>query len=304
MNLLQISNLDLKLTLFSGQTFAWEMINEYFVGAMVNRVVVIKQEGESIYWQTYPEKNDFEFIKNYFNLDKDYDLAIQKIQIDQQTIAAIKKYPGLRVLNQDFHQTLFSFLLAQNKNIKAIRQSLNILRKLYGHLVEIQLADSKIQVLTFPSLEFFHQITLEQLSDAKVGYRAKYIKHAAEILSDQKFPDFSHLKVLSPLLLRRGQGSVFLDEHQTRSQLLQIHGIGNKVADCIMTFSLGFDNITPIDVWGDRIVRDLYKNYKSKSYEQKRKWFTKKFGGNTDLAGQFLFEYIRNYNPEDYINIK
>lgn len=270
MNRTHTPNFNLEISVLSGQTFSWVRRGEWFYGIFKDAVIKAKQEDEYLIWQTYPEKDNFKLIERYFRLDEDYVEAVKSISIDLHTSEATKKFLGLRNLHQDFEQTLFSFILASNKNIKAIRQSIDIFRNMGGKAINV---DGE-KILLFPNLEFFRQSTLEDLSKARVGYRAKYLKNAA----------------------------LFLEQNNqySRDKLLEIHGVGPKIADCVASFSLNVTNITPIDRWSERIISDLYQEDIGNKYEDKSSWFTSKFGNNTALAGQFLFEYMRGYNPSDY----
>lgn len=267
----KIPNLNLTQTLNSGQTFAWETQDDLYIGSFANSAMIVKQINDTLYWQTYPEKDNFEFFLNYFNLNSDHEKAIQEISQDKKIQPAINTYRDIRILNQDFEQTMLSFILASNKNIKAIKKSLNYFQKQYNNVIS---ADG-IKIKLFPKAEFFHDLSLEHYKPSGVGYRAKYLMHAAENLVNQNI--LKHL-----------------DEDNQRQELTKIHGIGEKVADCIMTFALKYKDITPIDIWTERVVKNIYHNNKSKNYKQIRRWFRRKFGINTALAGQILFEYIRN----------
>lgn len=266
-----ISNLNLELTLTSGQTFAWQKYDDFYVGSFINSAIVVKQVGAELFWQTYPEKDNFEFFENYFNLNSDHEKAIQEIAKDPKIQPVLEDYSDIRILNQNFEQTMLSFILASNKNIKAIKKSLNYFQDKYNNQIN---ADG-FKVKLFPKPEFFNDLKLEDYKPSGVGYRAKYLKHAAEHLVTKKIKKHEV-------------------EDLQRDELIKINGIGNKVADCIMTFSLGYKEITPIDIWTERVVRNIYKNNKSKNYKQIRQWFKRKFGQNTALAGQILFEYMRN----------
>lgn len=270
-NKTKISNLNLEQTLTSGQTFAWHKYDDFYVGSFIESAMVVKQVEEEIFWQTYPEKDNIEFFRNYFNLNSNHGKAIQEISKDSKIQPALKNYSDIRILNQNFEQTMLSFILASNKNIKAIKKSLNYFQNKYNN----QINTDGLGVKLFPKPEFFHDLKLEDYKPSGVGYRAKYLKHAAENLVS-------------------GSIQKHEIEDQQRDELIKINGIGNKVADCIMTFSLGYKEITPIDIWTERVVRNIYKNTKSKNYKQIRKWFKRKFGKNTALAGQILFEYLRN----------
>jgi N-glycosylase/DNA lyase len=82
--------------------------------------------------------------------------------------------------------------------------------------------------------------------------------------------------------------------NDARQFLLSFNGIGNKIADCILIFSLGFYEITPIDIWAQRILTEYYNLDEGLKYEKMRNYFSQYFKENTAWAGQFLFEYIRN----------
>src|SRR5690606_5838989 len=83
-------------------------------------------------------------------------------------------------------------------------------------------------------------------------------------------------------------------EEETRNYLTSFQGIGEKIADCIMAFSLEFKNVTALDVWGKRVLTEFYNIDPKLKYSEMRNWYQNYFGDNTALAGQYLFEYIRN----------
>lgn len=166
-------------------------------------------------------------------------------------------------------------MLAQNKNIKAIRKSLNQMKEDNNNFVKI---DGQKHYF-FPDLDFFEVNSEYDLLKFGVGYRAKYLKSAASLFEKLVFTE---------------------DEYQTREEIKKIKGVGDKVADCVLSFSLGFHEITPIDVWGDKVLRKYYRNTRSKTYDQKRNYFRRKFKDKTAWAGQFLFELIRGFEAENY----
>ncbi|GAB4284618.1 MAG: DNA glycosylase [Candidatus Dojkabacteria bacterium] len=261
--------LDLDLTLNSGQVFNWEKIKEFYYGFFSDKIVKVKKEADYLVWQTYPEKDNFTFIQEYFHLDHDYLATLQEISTDELVKKALNNYKGLHILNHPFEQTLFSFMLATNKNIPAIKKSVKKLSEINGKSLEVD----SIKFYLYPKADFFYQSSIEKLMEASVGYRAAYLKDAAE------------------KLIASGTGA---SREFDREFLLAIKGVGDKVADCVLSFSLKHYDITPIDIWSDRIIRYYYKNTKLKKYSDKSKWFTKKFGNKTAWAGAVLFEKIRN----------
>lgn len=281
-------------TLLGGQSFSWDFDfnTQIFTGITQDKVIKLKPGdkngkynkngvNEYIYWQTYPDKDNFEYIKTYLQLDKNYNQIIKNIKGDRHIESAMKVNPNLRVLKQDFELTLLYFILSQHKNIKAIKKTVQSLSK-YGNTIKVSDGSIKqeYKVNLFPNSEVINELTEEQLKETGMGFRTKYFKDAArKLIEDHVFENINELS-----------------EEEARERLMNIHGVGPKIADCVLAFSLGFDNVTPIDIWGQRVVNELYGEKEIKKYEHHREWFKNRFNGYAAWAGQFLFEYIRKLN--------
>lgn len=266
------------MTLMGGQAFNFDYNEDektYF-GFTQSRIIEIKlgDNKNDIFWQTYPEKDDFAFIKQYLRLDVDYKKVLKEIQKDKYIKASIKKYPDLRILKQDFDQTVLSYLISANNNIRSIRKTVRSLSKEFGRKIQIK----NKEFFLFPETQKIADAKLESLLECKLGFRAKFLKNAAKHLSE---------KDLSRKILK-------LPENKARECLTSIKGIGEKISDCVLVFSLSFDNITPLDVWGKRVLVNYYGLDPKMKYEEMRLWIKSYFGKHASWAGQFLFEYIRN----------
>jgi N-glycosylase/DNA lyase len=275
MNKLYLPNYNLDITLLGGQSFNWDFINGYYFGFTVDKVIKLKYEKDYLYWQTYPKKDDFDFIKKYFRVEFPYTEVIENLKIDKHLISAINKYQDLRILQQDFEQTLISYIISANKNIKSIRVCVRLLAEKFGEKLILENETFHL----FPKPEILANLSIDQIKESRVGFRAKYIKSAAEKLTT------SNLKLST------------LNEADARTELLKFNGIGNKIADCILLYALKHDNVTAFDVWGKRVFTELYQLDEKLNYEEMRKWSQEYFKGHAGLAGQFLFEYIRNLKP-------
>ena len=273
MNKLLLPDYDLNMTLLGGQSFAWDFEDGYYWGFTKDKAIKLKKGNDSLYWQTYPKKDNFNFIKNYLRLDVDYLKIVKKIQKDNHMKLAIKKYPNLRLLQQDFEETLLSFLISSNNNIRSIRKIIRSMNRKFGKSINIE----GRKIYLFPKTEIIAEAKLEDLLECKLGFRAKYLKAAAKYLTEK---DLSK-KIKS------------MSESEARDTLLEIKGVGEKIADCVLVFSLGFNNVTPLDVWGKRAFTRFYKLNPKMKYEDMRKWIGNYFEGYAGWAGQFLFEYIR-----------
>ncbi len=281
MNELVIKDYDLNMTLLGGQAFNWdfEPNENCFWGFTQDKVIQLKIPVGAyghmpLQWQTYPNNDDFDFLKSYLRLDTNYKNILNKIQKDKHIKAAIKSYPYIRLLKQDFDQTLLSFLISSNNNIKSIRRIIRSLCLKFGKQINV----NGDKFYLFPKTEILADAKLESLLECKLGFRAKFLKGAANYILDTEL----NKKIYD------------MNENNARTSLIEISGVGDKIADCILVFSLGFDNVTPLDIWGKRFLTRFYKLNPKMKYKDMRTWIDNYFEGYAGWAGQFLYEYIRN----------
>lgn len=279
MNKVPLEDYNLAWTLLGGQGFTWDYFPEedYYIGAMQKMAIKLKHKDGELYWQTYPEKDRWNYVEKYLRLDEDYDQILHTISKDDHIKAAIAKYPAMRILKQDLEEALLGFIISPQNNIKSIRASIRAMSRDLGHKVDVD----GVEVYLFPETERIAEANLNKLLGFSLGFHAKFLKGAAKFLQEKQ----------------PNQEGLAEDENKARDFLKSIKGIGDKVADCILVYSLGFNNITPLDVWGLRIVHDLYGLDPKLKYAEKRKWLEDYFEGYAAWAGQFLFEYIRGFDP-------
>lgn len=125
---------------------------------------------------------------------------------------------------------------------------------------------------TFPSIQSLAQTSITNLQKASIGYRAPYLKETSKLLSNIQIPG---------------------NKEDTRKLLISLPGIGPKVADCILLYSLGYLDTVPIDRWMFNIARNVY-NVKFTKNSDISKWYSDYFGKYAGVAGQYLFEYYRS----------
>lgn len=284
MNELELKNYNLEKTLLGGQSFNWDRINGIYYGFTTDKIIKIQPKTDLIFWQTYPQTNDYQYISKLLNFEKDFDTILTSINKDKIINKAIAEVKNVRLLKQDFAQTLLSFILTSNRNINSVRKIVRMLANIYGNKIIVD----NMQFSLFPTLNQLSNLTISDIQKLGTGYRAEYFSDAVKRLLDNENLE-SYLESLS--------------EEEARNELLKFKGIGNKIADCILVFALGFYELTPIDIWAQRVVQDIYSvNYKS-NYEHYRNWYKNYFKENTAWAGQFLFEYIRfNYKKTNKLH--
>lgn len=266
--LCNIDHFDLRQTFLCGQCFRWEEDeNGVFYGVVANRAAKAYYHSPNTIYLESSDPNPT-FWKDYLNLSCDYNAVEADLATDAQLRPCIEAGRGIRILRQDLWETLISFIISANNNIPRIKKIIDKLCLLYGNQIDF---DGKI-FYGFPSAETLSKLQLEDLAEIKAGFRDKYILDAAK-------------KVTS--------GEVRLDQipklsnKAAKAELMKIKGVGTKVSDCILLFSLGRHDVFPLDVWTKRILNDVY-GADEKSLEN---FITKKFGKNAGIAQQYLYYY-------------
>ncbi len=219
---------------------------------------------------------DYNLIwSKYFDMDTDYgDIKSRVLDSDERLKEAVEAKAGIRILKQDFFETLISFIISQNKQIPHIKQIVHTLSERYGE--GISLADGRT-VYTFPTVERLYEVSEDELRECKVGFRAPYIRNAVVKVYNK---DISEEKL---------KGMSF---NRARDELMTIKGVGEKVANCVLLYGLSFTNAFPVDVWMKRIMEYMYfgKNTKKDIIE---KFAYERFGEYAGYAQQYLFYYGR-----------
>lgn len=272
-----------------GQCFHYERIDnglnqdeyEYEIVTQ-DRILHIKEEPDKsgvrlIFYNT--EQWEFETVwKKYFDLDTDYSLIKQKIiKADPRLEEIIAENDGIRILNQDFFETLISFIISQNKQITQIKQVVKNLSTDIGTKFDVTMIDrlsSQFDAF-FPTAKQLTEATEEEIRASKCGFRAPYIMDAAAKVNDGIITE----EVLSQL-----------STEEARQLLMTIHGVGEKVANCVLLFGLGRKEVFPVDVWMKRICEYMYFDEDTPK-NVIEDFATKKFGDYAGYAQQYLFMY-------------
>jgi len=237
---------DLDLTLCCGQIFKWEKKDEWWCGVIEDKPIKIRQ----INTQLEIKNINSNLVKRYFGLNDDLYEIKRKICIDKHIEKALNKFWGLRIIHQDPWECLISYICATYKNIPAIRKMLYKLSEKFG---EKKNFDDNI-FFTFPKPEKLQSAKESDLLDCGLGYRSKYVLATSKkIFCNESF--FEDLKKLPYF--------------QAKKKLIDLPGVGPKVADCILLFSLGKNNAFPIDIWIKRVILRYYSNHFSKQFISK-----------------------------------
>lgn len=267
-----------------GQCFRWNKEPDgSYTGVVMDKVVnaAFFPDEQDMYHGTLVLDNACEedrfFWKDYFDLDRNYG-AIQKAlgQKDKVIREAMEQGKGIRILRQDPWETLISFIISQNNNIPRIKRGIESICSNFGSPTGIY---REKEVYGVPGPEVLARLSVEDLSVCKLGYRAKYIIHTAKkVLEDgrEKLNSMANLEETS--------------FEEAFSYLSQFCGVGPKVANCILLFSMNRFSSFPVDVWMTRVMEELYG---LSDKEKILSFVEERFGEFGGIAQQYLFYYIR-----------
>lgn len=261
-------------TLGCGQVFRWERTNEGgWCGVVDGKVIKIRQNGSSLIF----EGANSPFIRNYFSLDLDLEKVIKTFDRDPFIHAAIGSCTGLRLIRQPPWECLISYICSTNSNIPTIKRRIAAIAEKFGKTVEF---DGKT-VYTFPEPASISCEGNDGLAVCKLGYRQPYVFRTSCSVADVKQWEDT---------IRR------LQYEDARKELMKLHGVGPKAADCILLFAFQKYEAFPVDVWIRRIIQqnylkslDLRSGLTSRDYDTIRRFARDHFGEYCGYAQEYLY---------------
>lgn len=258
---------NLEKTLTCGQVFRWERAGIGWQGVVGERALKIWQDGENLRFRGAPDS----FIRDYFQLDVDLSLIIDSIDRDPLIHASIGRCHGLRIIRQPAWECLASYICATFANIPGIRYRIELLAHTFGKPLKFEGKTFH----SFPSPLALAGAEECALRACRVGYRAAYLRDTARRILDD--PDF----------FRR---IAALDYEDAHSELCQLKGVGNKVADCVLLFAFQRYEAVPVDVWIARILNNRYgEGQDLRTYLQMQRRARDLFGEYAGYAQEYLF---------------
>lgn len=271
---LPVSDFNLEHTLECGQAFRWERLGDFYVGVIREALVKVAFDGRELIIET-SSPVDKKKIAEYFGLNEDLSDIYKEIGRDETIRKAIKKFHGLRILNQDRWECLASFILSSYTNIPRIKKMIAGLSKRFGK----RLVLGNIEAYSFPGAEKLAAADMRSLKELGLGFRAAYIKDTAQKIASKKF-DLDGLEDLN------------YDEAKKR--LVSLKGVGDKVADCVLLFSLKRYEAFPVDVWIKRGIERLYFGGKVIAPKKAAEFARERFGPYAGYAQEYLYHYLRH----------
>ena len=260
-----ITDLDLRETLECGQSFRWRPLPDGgYRGIVRGRIACASMDGDRLILDG-ADDSDRPMWREYFDLGLDYGAIKRELSAVHPVMADAARFaPGIRILDQEPFEALISFIISQNNNIKRIAGIVDRLCETFGEPI----GDGEH---TFPTAERLAALSPDDLAPIRAGFRHRYIIDAAQKVAD---------------------GTVDLEAirnmpyDEAREGLMQITGVGVKVADCVLLYGLHRLDGFPLDVWMKRAMAVLFDGMNPK-----------RFGRHAGIAQQYIFHYSRMH-PE------
>ena len=264
--------LDLSATLESGQAHRWQKDGDVYWGVVYGSLLKVKQvsEGVEIFSSPALSMSSKRMLENYFRLDDDLPAIYEEINRDARIDAMIRRYAGLRLLRQEPWECLTAFICSATSNIPRIAANMESMANAFG---EPRSLHGRVRC-SFPPPHKIAEAGEGALRELGLGFRAKWLANAS---------------------VQVAEGALDLEEvrnlpyWEARARLTELPGIGSKIADCVLVFSLDKLEAFPIDRWVSRAVQEWYLNGQKMSYDDIVRWAHGYFGRYAGYAQQYLF---------------
>ena len=261
-----------------GQCFRWnkEEDNSY-TGIFNKNVINVKKVDNSIIFKGVCDGNIEEICTKYFDLETNYKEIKNKLsKIDIYLKNSIQYGNGIRILKQDLWETIISFIISANNNIPRIKSIIERISKRYGDKITFKHKD----YYTFPTPKQLEEATVQEFRELGLGFR------------DIRVYETVQKTLKGEIDLEKLKNEKNIDK--LKEELLKIPGVGPKVADCIMLFSLEKYEVFPVDVWVRRVISELYFENKEQRPKDIQNFAKEHYGSLAGIAQQYLFYWRRD----------
>ena len=254
--------------LYCGQIFSFERKEDYFVCYSKDKKAEI-----------FDRENCYEIItdnakyfENFFDLKTDYSKIKEKLEKHKILQKPIEFGYGIRILKNDKFEMLISFIISANNNIKRIQKIINGIKEKCGEKIGDYFA--------FPTREELMTLSEDDFAHLGAGYRAKYLYKVLRQVDERKLKEWDALDTVT-----------------LRNKLIELAGVGPKVADCILLFGYYRQDVFPVDTW----IEQMYNEFIDKNIHNRvkiRDNLVSTFGNLSGYAQQYLFYYQRSKEKE------
>lgn len=246
-----------------GQFFRYKKIDEKTYELVSGNHLITIIENDNGYTLL---TNDCTFAKDLFNFNVDYAVIKNKIENIDGVKDKVHFANGLRILHNGEFETICSFIISQNNNIKRIKLIIERLCERAGARIDET-------HYAFPLAEEMQKLDEQFFVSIGAGYRAKYLANLVE-----NYKSF----------LKCNPSSLSTDD--LRRELLKILGVGRKVADCILLFAYNRTDVFPVDVWMERVYKEVFCGKETERTKMSED-LVERFGELSGYIQQYMFYY-------------
>lgn len=274
-----VSDFEAKHIFECGQCFRWNAeVDGGYTGVANGRAVKVFKKNNNVYLKG-GSIEDRDFWIHYLDLERDYGSIKKELSKDEVLREAITHGEGIRILNQEPFETLISFIISANNRIPMIKRAVENISRRYGDKIEFEGRD----YYGFPGPSILAEVGVEKLEECGCGFRAPYIVETSKEAAEGR----ANLEFIKSL-----------DTDSAQKELSKLKGVGPKVSDCILLFSMGKYDAFPVDVWVKRVMQYFYLA-PDVSLKKIRNFGRDKFGEYAGFAQQYLFYYARDLKGKE-----
>ncbi|PSQ11322.1 8-oxoguanine DNA glycosylase [Halobacteriales archaeon QS_5_70_15] len=286
---------DMQATVESGQTYLWSREDGDMFGTDVPRggdgwyhtvlpaawtrtgdpeVVRARWTGTDLEWEaSTPDAPDH--LERLLRLEDDLDAIVDASPDLGLLERAYDRYRGMRLVRDPPFGSLVSFICSAQMRVERIHGMVQRLARAYGEAVEFDGATYH----AFPTPADLAAATETDLRDLSLGYRAPYVKRTTGMVAEGE---------ADPAV------AADMDYEEAREYLTRFVGVGEKVADCVLLFSLGFLEAVPLDTWIRTAITEYYPDCDRGNYRDTSRAIRERFGGEyAGYAQTYVFFYLR-----------
>jgi N-glycosylase/DNA lyase len=277
---------DVQATIESGQTYLWWRPDgatyetegasggdAWYRTVVGDDVIEVRQSPDAVEWRATTDAAPL--VRDLLGLRDDLHEIRDATTTDELTSAAWDEYAGLRIVRDPFFGCLISFICSAQMRVERIFGMQERLRREYGDPI----AFDGETVYGFPEPAALAAATEDELRALKLGYRAPYVQQTAEMVADGELTE------------REIRGYAY---EVARDKLTGFVGVGDKVADCVLLFSLGYLEAVPLDTWMRSAIEDHYPDCDRGNYADTSRAFREQLGPYAGYTQTYLFHYLRS----------
>ena len=265
---LQIPHFSLKHTLECGQFFRFTKVFDTYIVHSSDRIFSLWQKGDFLFYEGIEEP----LLIYFFRLEESFDSILKGIDRDPAIRQAIGEYRGMRLIRQDPWECLLSFLCSSAKAVSHIRCTIEHVCRASGE----KIVWGNYMGYRFPEPQSIKNSL--QLESARAGFRTDYLVNAS------RCTDRKQLLLLKDLPCKTA-----------KENLMRLPGVGKKVADCVLLYSLDFLEAFPMDTWIKKGLQKIYFKGRNAGEKAMEDFVSNHFGPYAGYAQLYLYHFWRNH---------